>query len=95
MPATTTFLNRVPARCMPPTKRHRPAIWENMLGTVFACNPSGQVKFFDYDYDGAVAWAGLTSDSDPRVAKVPAGVRYVSDGTVAPRAGKVALWAKR
>ena len=52
-----------------PTKRHRPAIWENMLGTVYAMNDDRETKYFDYDYEAAIEYAGVTQDRDPRVAK--------------------------
>lgn len=53
----------------PPTNKHRPAIWECMLGTVYAQNDAGEVKYFDYRWDEARAFAGVAPDRDPRVAK--------------------------
>lgn len=51
------------------TKRHRPLVWENMLGTVYARNAEGETKYFDYDYEAAHAFAGTASCADLRVAR--------------------------
>lgn len=53
----------------PPTNKHRPAIWECMLGTVYAMDDQGEVRYFDYRWDEARAFAGVSPDRDPRVAK--------------------------
>lgn len=54
-----------------PTRSHRPAIWENMLGTVFAMNDVGEVKYFDYNHEDAKRFAGAEEDDrDPRTWKV-------------------------
>jgi hypothetical protein len=53
----------------PPTNKHRPAIWENMLGTVYAMDDHGEVRYFDYNWDDARAFAGFAADRDPRIAK--------------------------
>ena len=45
-----------------PTKRHRAGLWENMLGTVYAMNAAGEVRYFDYDYAAAVAFIGPVAD---------------------------------
>jgi hypothetical protein len=50
-------------------KPHRPLVWENMLGTVYARNAEGETKYFDYDYEAAHAFAGTASCLDLRVAK--------------------------
>ena len=60
------------ARIMKPTQKHRPAIWEAMLGTVYAMNDAGEVKYFDYKWDEAAIFAGLggltvVDERDPRV----------------------------
>ena len=49
------------ARSMKPTKRHRAAIWEAMLGTVYAANAEGVVKYCDYRYKEALEHAGLNT----------------------------------
>ena len=78
------------ARKAKPTKRHRPAIWENMLGAVYACNDKGEVRYFDYRWDEARAFAGADrEDADLRVARCSR--FYFPDG---PRAGKMVLWIK-
>lgn len=53
-------------RRMRPTLNHRPAVWECLLGTVYAMNDAGEVRYFDFDYDAANEFAGVTADRDPR-----------------------------
>lgn len=53
---------RTSARKMQPTKAHRPAVWENMLGTVYARNAAGETRYFDYDWDAAIEFVGEVSD---------------------------------
>lgn len=53
---------RAQARRMQPTRRHRAALWENMLGTVYAMNPAGETRYFDYDYAAALAFVGKVED---------------------------------
>jgi hypothetical protein len=53
---------RATARKMRPTLRHRPALWENMLGTVYACNAAGVTEYFDYDYAAALRHVGAHED---------------------------------
>lgn len=77
-----------------PTKRHRAALWENMLGTVYAMNPAGEVRYFDYDYEEAVKFIGANI-TDVRVAKFdrrtsPYGQRSGAD-YVTPRQKQV-VW---
>jgi hypothetical protein len=50
-----------------PTLKHRPAIWECMLGTVYARNELGETKYFHYDWDDARDWAGVTTGADLRL----------------------------
>lgn len=76
------------ARRMKPTLKHRPAIWECMLGTVFARNAAGQVKYFDYDWDAARAFAGITPESDPRVYKAAGSSEHI-------RKGQLVLYIKK
>jgi len=52
-------------RKMKPTQKHRPAVWECMLGAVYA-NDGTRTRYFDYDWEGALAYAGVTSETDPR-----------------------------
>lgn len=90
------------AKCrkMAATRSHRPAIWENMLGTVYALNAEGECRYFDYDHAGALAFAGVdvTNEAgDNRLAKNPGGVSYVRKGPSYsdPRRGQLVLWVKR
>lgn len=53
---------RSKARRLQPTKAHRAAVWENMLGTIYAANPVGEVRYFDYDYAAAIAFVGKVTD---------------------------------
>lgn len=73
---------------LPPTRKHRTAVWECMLATVYARNDAGEVRYFDYDWDAALAFAGVTPERDPRVAKASfdslTGARYAD----MPRARK-------
>lgn len=92
MNSLTAF--RSTARRMPPTKKHRAGIWENMLGTVYAMNTAGEVQYFDYDYKAALAFVGEVEDV--RVSKhVPYRTRIGSNGQnesyMLPRAGQ-AVW---
>lgn len=44
-----------------PTRRHRPALWEGILGTVYASD--GHVgRYFDYDWAAARAYAGVDAE---------------------------------
>jgi hypothetical protein len=58
------------ARRMKPTVNHRPVIWECMLGTVYASNGK-ETRYFDYQYEEAIAFAGINPESDPRLYRVP------------------------
>lgn len=78
-------------RRKPPTLKHRPAIWENLLGTVMAKNDAGEVRYFDYDREAAAEFAGVSPDRDPRIA---VNVR-VHAGDSGPRVGQWALWILR
>lgn len=71
------------------TRKHRILIWECMLGTVNAMNVAGKEKYFDYDWDGARAYAGVDKCSDLRLARYPH--RYL-DG---PRKGQLVLYGIR
>jgi hypothetical protein len=50
-----------------PTLEHEPAIWENMLGAIYAANPAGVVKYFDYKWEEAKEWARISEGQDPRL----------------------------
>lgn len=79
-------------RKMPPTKKHRPAVWENILGTVYAYNGKA-VRYFDYDWEAAWKYAGVTEGVDPRLYKVNKHVNY-TDSRNEPRFGRLVLWVK-
>lgn len=86
-------------RSMNPTQRHRPAIWENMLGTVFACDINGKVKYFDYDHEAARLWSGAQMPGvDSRVFRVTeTNVRLLNKAKCTyqrPRLGHTVLWMK-
>ena len=81
-----------------PTKKHVPAIWECMLGTVYAMNTAGEARYFDYDYDAAKQWAGVDQPGvDLRLARVKDRKSYVRSGCVDsnPGTGRLVLWASR
>lgn len=84
--ATNPFAGAVKKK---PTLKHRHAIWECMLGTVYARNAAGEVKYFDYDWDGARAFAGVDTGTDLRLAKWPA---HTGGG---PRTGQLVLFVLR
>lgn len=75
------------ARKAKPTLKHRPAIWECMLGTVYARSDAGETKYFDYDWDAARAFANVEG-RDLRVAKAPSGW----GGTFGPSKGQMVLF---
>ena len=72
-----------------PTKKHRAVIWEGMLGTVYARNENGEVKYFDYDWKEAAEFANLKNAKDIRVAKLKRS--YQADGL---NKGKTAIFVK-
>lgn len=53
------------------TKKHRPLVWEGMLGTVYALKHGHEEpKYFHYDYEDAHKHAETENHTDLRVAKV-------------------------
>lgn len=61
-----------PVRKMKPTLKHRIALRECMLGTVYAVDDRGVEKYFDYDWEAAHRHAGIDQTGrDPRLAKNP------------------------
>lgn len=68
------------------TLRHRPLIWECMLGTVYAARQADQQpRYFDYDWAAARLYAGVDSATDLRIC--PARRSYQSG----PTQGRLAL----
>lgn len=94
----TTFL-KVPCTVRPPTRKHRPAVWECMLGTVYALNDAGECRYFDYDHEGAKAFAGVAVDADNRLHRITKllNFQYVRTGPPEsnPRVGQRVLWIPR
>ena len=85
---TTRFLN-VTAHKAAPTKSHVPAVWECLLGTVYAQNAQGVTEYFDYDYEAALDFAGVRLEgADPRVARAPRRFTGI-------RKGQIVLWVRR
>jgi hypothetical protein len=58
--ATVSNQLKYHTRKMSPTQKHRPVLTFGILGTVYGISPAGEVKYFDYDWDGALAFAGVT-----------------------------------
>lgn len=73
-----------------PTLKHRPAVWECMLGTVYARSPQGEVRYFDYRWEQAVEFAELGEDL--RTFRAPEAVRYYSNPGASIRRGQPVLW---
>lgn len=99
MDKNTHYLNRQ-ARKMKPTKAHRPAVWECMLGTLRAMNDEGDTRYFDYDWDAAFEFAGYNEDRDPRTHRFSgelAMYRYHNGklGNDSPRRGQIVLWLRK
>jgi hypothetical protein len=63
---------------MKPTMKHRPAVWESMLGTVNAMNEAGEVRYFDYAWEDALEFAGFSPDRDPRTFKADRAVQFAN-----------------
>lgn len=82
--ALNTF--RHAAKKAKPTKAHRPALWENMLGTVYASN-GHKTQYFDYDYAAAIAFIG--PHTDVRVARAD---RNLGTDYQGPERGKLVWW---
>lgn len=80
-----------------PTLKHRPAVWECMLGTVEAMNADGETRYFDYDWPAALAYAGIDptdETADLRTFRKTERVRY-SNGRHEPRRGQLVLWTTK
>jgi len=86
-----------------PTQSHRPGVWEAILGTVYAMNENKEIKNFDYDWSGALKFAGITTekgeinqDRDPRLFRQKERVSYgTQDWTCEPKFNQWVLWVKR
>ena len=74
-----------------PTLKHRPAIWENILGTIFASDRKGNSEYFDYNYIEAREFAKLQKTRDIRVYPYdgrPIGIRKEHK----PKIGHSVIW---
>lgn len=93
MTNTANFIG-VPCRKMQPTLKHRPALWECMLGTVYAMNEQGVTRYFDYDWKAAIKWAGISDTSDARLARHKRRVTFsrTGDSIDEPSFNKLVLW---
>lgn len=83
---------RCAARQMKPTRHHRPGLWENMLGTVYAQNRAGEVRYFDYDWAEAIAFIGPVEDIRAYRVKMYDGVSRPNEHPVPP--GKLIWFVK-
>jgi len=94
------FYLGIEAKYAKPTKSHKPAIWEAMLGTVYAMSPDGEIKYFDYNWDEAAKFAQVHSNEDLRVFRVSRDRVFrwgngKAESYMQPRLNKLVLWAKR
>lgn len=73
------------------TREHDALVWENMLGTVYASDGK-EVRYFDYDWDAARAYAGVEACTDLRRCRAPRDYGWDYNRLVR---GKVALFGVR
>jgi hypothetical protein len=95
--AYTNKFAGIPAHKKEPSKKHRAAMWEAMLGTVRARNKKGATKTFDYDWEGAAKFSGADIGKDNRVyrySKNRHGNISTSRDWEGPSNGKLVLWVK-
>ena|SRR5271165_770877 len=55
------------------TKKHRPLVWECMLGAVYAREPNAgnkEARYFDYDYAAARLHAQVAQCTDLRICRI-------------------------
>jgi len=87
----TTFLG-IRGRSALPTRRHRPAVWEAILGTLYAQSPSGEIRYFDYNYNDAFSFAGISTAEDIRISR--AAREYRPSGEKGFRKGHLVVFVK-
>lgn len=81
---------------MYPTQKHRPAVWEMILGTVNAMNDQGEIKYFDYNYKEALAFAGVSKKTDVRIAKTRERYYFPYDSVTKNICkGQIVLWVEK
>ena len=61
---------------MKPTLKHRPAVWEAILGTVYAVNDKGVAKYFGYKHNEALKYADVDKNADNRFARTERTYNY-------------------
>ena len=93
---TTQFAGIQGAR-MKPTQNHYPVMWECILGTVYAVNPEGEIRYFDYDKEAAREYIGFGDHDDVRIWRKEDNSRYPYTGPVSShlKKGKFAVWVRR
>lgn len=85
----TTYFLGVKAHKAAPTKKHVPAVWECMLGTVYAQNAQGNTQYFDYEHELARSFAGVDQEgADIRLARAKRRMTGI-------RPGQLVLWIRR
>jgi hypothetical protein len=76
-----------------PTQKHRPVVWEGILGTVYARSPEGKIEYFDYNWEATMDFAQLDREgADPRIWKTPERVNINEEHCL--YAGQRAIWSK-
>jgi hypothetical protein len=78
------------------TKKHRPAVWECLLGTVYAYHPEKGVKYFDYKWDEARGYAEVDQYTDIRLDRYingESGCECIGNDAERPR-NQLVLWVK-
>ncbi|NBU16907.1 MAG: hypothetical protein EBS48_07840 [Actinobacteria bacterium] len=86
---TTTHFLGILALKAAPTRSHVPALWECLLGTVYARNAQGETRYFDYDHEAALDFSGVRLEgAEPRVARAPRRFTGI-------RKGQTVLWVRR
>jgi len=87
------FFLGVPSTRQRPTKNHKRALFTGVLGTAYGIKPDGtSTKYFDYDWDGAIEYAGILNHGkyqDPRVSRETGAPNHLPDS---PRIGQQVLW---
>lgn len=73
------------------TRKHKPLIWECMLGSVYARDPvTKKIEYFDYDYEKARSFAKVDECHDLRVVKAKDHINLSQEHRI--KKGQVALW---
>lgn len=70
------------------TKKHKPLCWECILGTVYAKDIDGIIKYFDYNYTSAISFMKLENYYDLRLCRNP----YHNASEYYPKYNQLVLW---